>query len=399
MFRIKAIACRAVQLGFFAASFLLPYREPEILPDYAALANVLKEKKCKKVLIVTSAGSEKRGMLAPLKEALGNKKLEGIVYSKTKPNPTVENVEEALVLSLQNKCEAIVALGGGSAIDCAKAIGARMACPEKKLNSLAGVMRIRKKIPTLIAIPTTAGSGSETTPAAVITDETAKHKYAIMSFPLIPHYAVLDPSLSASMPPSLTAATGMDALTHAVEAYLGRSTTKRTRSLSCEAVALIFQNLKTAFFDGNNLTAREKMLLASYKAGAAFSVSYVGYVHALAHSLGGKYDTPHGLANAVLLPHLLEGYGKSVHKKLHRLAVAAGLSSENDSCEAASRQFIEAIWHLNQTFHLPSGLPELCKEDIPLLAKTAEKEANPLYPVPKIFTAKELEAFYYQIAE
>lgn len=399
MLRIKILTCRAVQLGFFAASFFLPYREPEILPDYAALANVLKEKNCKKVLIVTSAGSEKRGMLSPLKSSLEKAQIESVVYSKTKPNPTVENVEEALGFYLETKCEAIVALGGGSAMDCAKAVGARVACPKKKLNQLAGVMRIRKKIPTFIAIPTTAGSGSETTPAAVITDEAAKHKYAIMSFPLIPHYAVLDPSLSASMPPSLTATTGMDALTHAVEAYLGRSTTKRTRTLSCEAVALIFENLQTAFLEGDDLAAREKMLLASYKAGAAFSVSYVGYVHAIAHSLGGKYDTPHGLANAVLLPHLLEGYGKAVSKKLHRLAVAAGLASETDSKKEGAQCFLDAVWRLNQSLKIPSVLPELCKEDIPLLAKRAEKEANPLYPVPKIFTAKELEAFYEKIAK
>ena len=258
---------------------------------------------------------------------------------------------------------------------------------------------MRRKTPTLIAIPTTAGTGSEVTPAAVITDGEAHRKYAIMSFPLIPRYAVLDAALTYTMPPNLTATTGMDALTHAVEAYIGRSTNKKTRRLALEATALIFGNIERAYADGCDPVARENMLLAAYKAGIAFSMSYVGYVHALAHALGGEYDTPHGLANAVLLPHVLEGYGKCVYKKLHRLGVAAGVCAKGEPRENGAKKFIQAVRALNTRMELPATLPCIVAADIPRLARHAEGEANPLYPVPRLMSARELAAFYYKIAE
>ena len=397
MFLLKKIGYRIVQIAFRAALPILPYREPEILPSCDTLGKVFLQHKTASVLVVTSAGSAKRGLLVPVEEVLKNHTIKYTIYNKTKPNPTVENVEEALELYLKNGCDTIIAIGGGSVMDCAKAIGARVAYPQKELNKLAGVMKVLRKIPTLIAIPTTAGTGSETTLAAVITDEKTRHKYAIMSFPLIPHYAILDAKFTYTMPTNLTATTGMDALTHAVEAYIGRSTTKKTRRLAEEATKLIFQNIKTAYDDGENQKARENMLLAAYKAGIAFSMSYVGYVHAIAHSLGGKYDTPHGLANAVILPHVLEGYGKSIYKKLHGLSVAAGICSETDSYEIGTKKFIDAVKNLNASMNIPSTLSEIKKEDVPELAKYAEKEANPLYPVPKLMTQKELEKFYYKI--
>lgn len=176
---------------------------------------------------------------------------------------------------------------------------------------MKGILRILRKIPTLIAIPTTAGTGSEVTLAAVITNRAKHHKYALMSFPLIPRYAVLDATLTYSLPPHLTAETGMDALTHAVEAYIGRSSTRETRSLALQAVKLVFDNIELAYADSHDHQARENMLHGAYKAGVAFSKSYVGYIHAVAHSLGGQYGTPHGLANAVIMPYVLEAYGKS----------------------------------------------------------------------------------------
>jgi alcohol dehydrogenase class IV len=189
----------------------------------------------------------------------------------------------------------------------------------------------------------------------------------------------------------------MDALTHAVEAYIGRATTRQTRALSLEAVSMIFKSLERAYIDGNDKEAREDMLLASYKAGMAFSRSYVGYVHAIAHSLGGRYDTPHGLANAVILPHVLEGYGSCIHKRLHELGVAAGVSDKSDSHSDGAKKFIEAIVNLNKKTNIPSTLSEIRKEDIPSLAEHAEKEANPLYPVPRLMDKSELEAFYFKI--
>ena len=213
-----------------------------------------------------------------------------------------------------------------------------------------------------------------------------------MSFPLIPRYAVLDAKLTYSLPKNLTATTGMDALTHATEAYIGRSTTSETRQLAVDAVRLIFDNIKAAYSDGENEFARKNMLIAAYKAGIAFSKSYVGYIHAIAHSLGGQYGIPHGLANSVIMPYVLEAYGKKAHKKLYRLAIAAGVCSENDSIEVGAEKYIDAIKTLNKEMNIPDKLGGIIKEDIPVMARYAEKEANPLYPVPKLMTKKELES-------
>lgn len=399
MFILKKIGCRLFQIAFRAALPFLPYREPKIIPSCSELGNLLKSKKNASVLIVTDAGIVRNGLVKPVEEALKENEIKYTVYDNTQPNPTVANVEDALKLYHENNCDALIAIGGGSAMDCAKGIGARVAYPNKPLNKMGGVMRVLRRLPTLIAIPTTAGTGSETTLAAVITDGETHHKYAIMSFPLIPHYAVLDAKMTYSLPPHLTSTTGMDALTHAVEAYIGRSTTKKTRGLALEATKLIFENVEKAYTDGRNHEARENMLHAAYKAGIAFSMSYVGYVHAVAHSIGGKYGVPHGLANAVIMPYVLEGYGKSAYKKLHYLGIAAGVCSEGDSHEDGAKKFIAAIKELNAKMNIPTTISGINKEDIPELARHAEKEANPLYPVPKLMTAKELEVFYHQITK
>lgn len=399
MFILKKIGCRLFQIAFRVALPFLPYREPKIIPSCSELGNLLKSKKNASVLIVTDAGIVRNGLVKPVEEALKENEIKYTVYDKTQPNPTVANVEDALKLYHENNCDALIAIGGGSAMDCAKSIGARVAYPNKMLNKMGGVMRVLRRLPTLIAIPTTAGTGSETTLAAVITDGEAHHKYAIMSFPLIPHYAVLDAKMTYSLPPHLTSTTGMDALTHAVEAYIGRSTTKKTRGLALEATKLIFENVEKAYTDGRNHEARENMLHAAYKAGIAFSMSYVGYVHAVAHSIGGKYGVPHGLANAVIMPYVLEGYGKSAYKKLYSLGIAAGVCSEGDSHEDGAKKFIAAIKELNAKMNIPTTISGINEEDIPELARHAEKEANPLYPVPKLMTAKELEVFYHKIAQ
>ena len=399
MFIIKKLACRVFQMAFRAALPILPYREPHIVPSCDSLGPVFKKEKTTCVLIVTDAGIVKNGLLAPVEETLKTNKINYFIYDKTNPNPTVANVEEALKMYHENGCDTLIAIGGGSAMDCAKGIGARVAHPKKSLNKMAGVLRVLRKLPTLIAIPTTAGTGSETTLAAVITDGETHHKYAIMSFPLIPHYAVLDAKLTYSLPPHLTSTTGMDALTHAVEAYIGRSTTKKTRALALEATKLVFENIEKAYSNGRDHKARENMLHAAYRAGVAFSMSYVGYIHAIAHSVGGRYGTPHGLANAIIMPYVLEGYGKSAHKKLHRLGIAAGVCSESDSHEIGAKKFIDAIKELNSKMNIPSTISGIDKADIPDMARIAEKEANPLYPVPKLMTRKELERFYYEISE
>ena len=399
MLFIKSVYCRVFQAAFRMALPVLPYREPEIVSSCAELGKILKKEKATSVIVVTDKGIVNNGLLKPVENALNISNIPYIVYEDTLPNPTVINVEDALKLYHKNECNAIIAIGGGSAMDCAKAVGARVVYPKRTVNQLGGKLKVWRKLPTFIAIPTTAGTGSETTLAAMITDSATHHKYAIMSFPLIPHYAVLDASLTYSLPPHLTATTGMDALTHAVEAYIGRSTTKETRRLALESTKLVFENVRIAYSDGRNHTARENMLYAAYKAGIAFSVSYVGYIHAIAHSLGGLYGTPHGLANTVIMPEVLEAYGESVYKKLYKLGLYAGVCDEKDSCEIGAKKFIDAIKKLNSDMGISDKLSGIKKEDIPALSKHAEKEANPLYPVPKLMTRKELESFYYKIAD
>lgn len=399
MFFLKKAYCRIFQLGFRAALPFLPYREPAIIGSCAELGPVLAGKQTKQVLVVTDEGIVQNGLTAPLIESLDKAGIGHAVYSKVQPNPTVDQVEEALALYLGNECDAVIAIGGGSSMDCAKAVAARVAYPRKSLAQMKGVLRVLRRTPTIVAIPTTAGTGSEVTLAAVITDAREHHKYAIMSFPLIPDYAVLDAQLTYSLPAHLTSTTGMDALTHAVEAYIGRSTTKQTRQLALEATSLVFANIERAWANGADHEARENMLHAAYKAGIAFSMSYVGYIHAIAHSLGGQYGTPHGLANAVVMPYVLEAYGTSAHKKLHELGVAAKVCRAEDSHAEGAARFIEAIRRLNDNMNIPRKLSGIEPADIEHLSHIAEREANPLYPVPKIMTAEELAKLYEQVAD
>ncbi len=397
MFFLKKLGCRVFQMGFRAVLPILPYREPQILHSCRELGGLLKRENHRSVLIVTDAGIRENGLVEPLESVLKQNGIAYAIYDGTQPNPTVHNVEEAFGVYRQNGCDTLIAIGGGSPMDCAKAVGARVAYPHKSLNRLGGVLRVLRRIPTLIAIPTTAGTGSETTLAAVITDSETRYKYAMMSFPLIPHYAVLDATLTYTLPPRMTSTTGMDALTHAVEAYIGRSTTKETRRLALSAAKLVFENVERAYADGRDHEAREKMLLAAYQAGIAFSKSYVGYIHAIAHSLGGQYGIPHGLSNAVIMPYVLEAYGACIYKKLHRLGIAAGVCTGKETHEVGAKLFIEAIKRLNARMKIPDEITGILKADIPEMAKHAAHEANPLYPVPRLMTGKELEIFYYQV--
>lgn len=395
---IKAIYCRSIQAVLRAALPVLPYREPQVFHSCGELSTVFQKENLRRVLIVTDAGIVRSGIVAQLEAVLDDDDISYAVYDQTRPNPTVVNVEQALSLYRRYRCQALIAIGGGSSMDCAKAVGARLARPGTPLGKLKGTLRILRPLPTLIAIPTTAGTGSETTLAAVITDTQAQHKYVMNDFVLIPKYAVLDARLTLSLPPHLTATTGMDALTHAVEAYIGRSTTRQTRQEALEATRLVFANVERAYRNGKDYEARSNMLTAAYRAGIAFSRSYVGYVHAVAHSLGGQYNIPHGLANAVLLPYVLESYGSCIHRKLHDLAVAAGVASPQEEDAGAAAKFIRAIRQLNARMGIPETLEGIRPEDIPVMAAHAEKEANPLYPVPRLMTREELTFFYEQVA-
>lgn len=399
MNRFRKMYCRTFQTVFKIALPFLPYRKPKIVGSVKTLPEILKKRKCENVLIITDAGIRKLGLTQRLEKVLAKNEIPYTIYDRTVANPTTENVAEAVELYRANDCRAIIGFGGGSSMDCAKATGARIAKPHQSLAKMKGILKVHKRLPLLIAIPTTAGTGSETTLAAVITDAETRYKYAINDFPLIPRYAVLDPKVTLSLPPAITASTGMDALTHAVEAFIGNSTTYGTRKDALLAVKLIFENLDIVYNDGSNLDARRNMLHASFYAGCAFTKSYVGYVHAVAHSLGGQYNVPHGYANAVILPMVLEAYGSAVYKKLDKLAVEAGIADPEDSYEEGAKKFIQAIKDMKLRFHIGNTIPEIREEDIPKLAHYADKEANPLYPVPVLMNARELENFYYGLME
>lgn len=394
---LRKIYCRAFQKAFHIAIPFLPYRKPKIAGSVKELPEIIMRHKCTHVLIITDGGIMKLGLTRRLEKALKEAGIPYTIYDKTVANPTTVNVREALELYHREGCDAIIGFGGGSSMDCAKAVGACAVKPNQSLAQMKGILKVHKKLPLLMAVPTTAGTGSETTLAAVITDADTRYKYAINDFPLIPRYAVLDPKVTLSLPPFITATTGMDALTHAVEAYIGNSTTIDTRRDALKAVKLIFENIDIAYEHGDNIQARRNMLHASFYAGCAFTKSYVGYVHAVAHSLGGQYNVPHGLANAILLPLVLREYGSCIDKKLHKLAIAAGLADKNTPDHEAAELFIQAIEEMKERFGIVNIVNEIQETDIPKLAHYADKEANPLYPVPKLMDASELEKFYYML--
>ena len=360
------------------------------------LQNVLGKKR---VFVVTDSFLFNNGYTKPITDKLDEMGIVYSVFSEVAPDPTLACAKIGAKQMEAFKPDCIIAIGGGSSMDCAKALGARVAYPRKTLNQMKGILKVRRKIPLLAAIPTTAGTGSEVTLAAVITDDATHYKYPINSFPLIPSIAVLDPKVTYTLPKSLTATTGMDALTHAVEAYIGRSTTHQTRKWAVTAVRLICRNIQKAYNEGTDYEARENMLKASNLAGSAFSQSYVGYVHAVAHSLGGAYNIPHGLANAVILPYVLEAYGSSIYKKLRKLARAINLVDKYENTEVAAKKFIKHIKEMNENLGIPKTLKGIKPEDIPELARRADKEGNPLYPVPVLMDAKGLEKFYYDVMD
>ena len=394
---LEKLYCRTYQLVFRLALPVLPYREPQLLGALRDLPLYLQKQGVSSVLLITDKPLRALDMTRSLEQDLDMHGISCAVFDDVVPNPTVQNVEDCRALYLSSGAQAMVAFGGGSVMDCAKAAGARVARPNKSVQQMGGLLKVLRKTPLLIAVPTTAGTGSETTLAAVITDPVTHHKYPINDFALIPELAVLDYHVTLGLPPMVTATTGMDALTHAVEAYIGRSTTALTRAMAEEAVVLIAQYLRRAYENGSDAEARAKMLRAAYCAGVAFTRSYVGYVHGVAHSLGGRYGIPHGLANAIILPYFLEAYGASCQKPLAKLARKAALAGSNDSDAAAAQKFITWEKNMNAAMQIPTSIPEIRVEDIPAMAAYAAKESNPLYPVPKLMNRRELEAMYIRL--
>lgn len=405
---ISKFGCRIFQKAMWCAMWFLPWNQNKGTLSGAdsvkELPKFLKEKGFKSILIVTDGGLFKLGMADPILTACEAEGMKGCVYHDVVPNPTIANIEDGLAMYKANDCDAIVALGGGSAMDCAKGIGARVACPKKSVPQMKGVLKIMitgHKLPPLVAIPTTSGTGSEATLAAVISNPETHEKYPINDPFLIPRYVVMDPILTKSLPPHITSTTGVDALTHAVEAYIGGENTRTTKKDAVEAITLIHKYLKRAYDNGADLEARNEMQRAAYLAGKAFTRAYVGYVHAVAHTLGGEYGVPHGLANAVILPYVLKAYGKSAHKKLAQLADVINLGG--NTREEKANLFIKWIEDLNASMNIPTkitakdGSKLIEEERLPKMIEHALAEANPLYPCPQVWGKEEIEAIYREI--
>lgn len=388
--------CRTYQAFMRCATKFLNFREPETLNSLSELAEKVKSLGLTSILIVTDdVLHNKLHIIDGLKADLTSKGVNYVVYDKVLPNPDVTLIEEGYAMYKENACQGLIAVGGGSPMDCAKGIGCRVARPNKTIQQLQGYIKVRKKLPPLFAVPTTAGTGSETTVAAVISDHANNTKCAVNDPVLIPKYAVLDPVLTCKLPPHITSTTGMDALTHAVEAYIGHSNTDNTRDKAVRCTKLVFENLEKAYFEGDDIKARRNMQYAAYYGGIAFTRAYVGNVHALAHKLGGKYNTPHGLANAVLLPYVLDYYGKTAEEPLAELASAVGIKGVDNAAKA--RLFIAAIRKMNEDMKIPATLDCIKEEDLDFLANEAFKEANPAYPVPKIMSKEDMKELYRKV--
>lgn len=369
----------------------MPQHSPELLDGPGSIKRLpafIKSKGVDKVLIVTDSVLSKIGLLDSLYAACAESKLEYVLYDGAEVNPSIECIERAYKQYCDNKCQAFIAFGGGSSMDCAKAAAARVARPNRSIQQLGGTLKVHKKLPLLFAVPTTAGTGSEATLAAVVTDYSTHHKYAIQDPCLLPRFAVLDPELTVGLPPHVTSTTGMDALTHAVEAYTNKFAPKYTQRLAEKATKLIFDNLEKAYADGNNIEARGNMLMASFYGGRAFSRACVGNVHAIAHTLGGLYGTPHGLANAIILPYVMEDFGPAVYTKLARLADIVGINGRDEGEKA--RAFIAEIRRMNKDMNIPERVDVIKDKDIPQMVEWALKEANPIYPVPVIWDAEQM---------
>ena len=368
------------------------YIQPKMIKGEHALLDlidVLNKQHLTRYMIVTTPGFIKRGTLQSFFDALNQNDIQYSIFHDVKPDPDISDVEMLKEMYIKDGCQALIAIGGGSVIDCSKAA---LACVQMKKLDVTTVLhtgRVSKPLPLLIAVPTTAGTGSEVTAGAVITDPIKKRKYALSHLFLIPKYAVLDSSLLVSLPSKMTAYTGMDALTHAIEAYINCFNNRKTNEYALCAIKSIFQYLVPSFEDGLNKHYRLELLEASYNAGVAISNNYVGYVHAIAHGIGGMYHLQHGMINATILPIVLEVYGSAVVSKLAKIADVVGITGATD--QDKSTQFIQKLKDLNQIFSIPTSIPEIQEEDIHYLAIGAEKEGNPSYPTPVTWDVEQFE--------
>lgn len=385
--------CRSFQATMKTANYFIGYRMPEYIEGPGSimrLAKLIKEKGTGNILVVTDGNLLKMGLLNSMLESFTNVGLKYTIFADVEKNPTSDNVEAGFKVYQENQCTSFVGFGGGAAMDCAKAIAAKSVHPSLSVTQLHGILKVHAKIPPFFAVPTTAGTGSETTIAAVIIDSKTHHKASINDPSILPKYAVLDPELTMGLPPFVTATTGLDALCHAVEAYTNHTyNTALEDFLAKEAVHLIHDNILVAYHDGKNLLARQNMQKAAFYAGRAFTRGCVGYVHAVGHTLGGLYGVPHGLAMSIILPHVMRQYGAPAYRRLADLANVCGIEGATTADKA--NKFIDWIEDVKKKMEIPAGADMIKDEDVPQIITWAMAEANPLYPCPQVWGKEDFE--------
>ncbi|BDY04699.1 iron-containing alcohol dehydrogenase [Ferrimonas sp. YFM] len=375
---------------------ILPIASPEVFSGSQALAEGIAEltkQGIKRPVVITDTAFVGLPVFQRLLDAMNEAKLDYSVFSDIVPDPDFSVIERGIEHCRNHEFDGVIAIGGGSSIDATKVINP---CARHNIDprSVPGMLKLRKRGHYFMAIPTTAGTGSEATAAAVITDEQTHQKKVVISLTVVPELAVLDPSLMMGLPPGITAATGMDALTHAMESYLSRYATAKTDALNLESMARIFDHLPRAFHDGaNDEEARRQMAIASHNAGVAFTRTSVGWVHAIAHQLGAFYGVPHGLANAMVLPHVLAFYLPFAETRMAEMARHLGLKGDTDADLALA--LVDAVHNLCGQLEIQPLLSMVKEEDIEQITRNVIDEAyRSPYPVPGYFSSYgELEAF------
>jgi alcohol dehydrogenase len=400
MFYIKIAIYKSIILVLKLANKFIAQTQPIIFsgPNSSLeLSKLIIQQKNHHVLIVTDKIINQLGIMNPVIELLESEGVKVSIFDQVMPDPSDEIVNAGIHLAEQQGCDLVLAVGGGSSIDAAKMI-AVLANTKQTLKQVSGLLKIKRKGLPLFVLPTTSGTGSEVTMAAVITNAKKQTKSLIISPKMTASATALDAHITQGMPPKVTADTGFDALTHAIEAYLSTYADQQTDQLAVNAIKLIFDNIYTSYKDGTDTDARQAMAIASCYAGMAFNQTNVGYVHAIAHQIGAKYHTPHGMTNAIVLPRVLEFYANTCDKRLAQLANVIGVASDDLTTQQQALQFITAVIELQQKLDIPKKLDCIAQEDIRSLAKAALKEAHYFYPVPKYMRLSQCQAIISQLA-
>lgn len=376
--------------------YLIPWQESTVIQGPGSvkqLPGFIRKKGLKKPLVVTDEILMNMKLLKGLFAGFDAIGMPYAVYDGVQPNPSIRNIEDAYALYVKERCDAIVGFGGGSSMDTAKVVAGRVVRPGRTAKQLGGYFKVMlpfpKRMPRIFCVPTTAGTGAETTSAAVVTDPAKDIKYTVNDFLIHPHYIALDPELTLGLPPFFTAITAMDALSHSVEGYIGGGHCRRSDEYTEKAVKMIFDNIERVHKNGKDIEARTQMLTASYYAGIVLNRALTGYVHPFAHKIGGKYHLPHGRVIGACMPLVFEFYGARVHKRLGRLAdvIGAAKPGMDDAQKAAA--FIQAIRDYNAKYGIGATIPEIQEADFREIASSIHWECVP-YPVPKIMTTEDV---------